>query len=124
MRTYVFQLLNLIRQNAHMFILILTLQLIQYRRRILSARIRRRSAVRGVDAVGPVGRGAGVQAAVRRGAGVCGKGRVGCGRGVAVATGAVGRFGLLLRFRGRGAAVVRAEEVVARVVAAAAGGGG
>jgi hypothetical protein len=119
MPTYVFQLLNLIRQNAHMFILILTLQLIQYRRRILSARIRRRSAVRGVDAVGPVGRGAGVQAAVGRGAGVRRK-----GRGVAVATGAVGRFGLLLGFRGRGAAVVRAEEVVARVVAAAAGGGG
>jgi hypothetical protein len=36
MRTYVFQLLNLTRQHAHMFILILTLQLIEHSGRVLA----------------------------------------------------------------------------------------
>jgi hypothetical protein len=43
--TYVFQLPDLTRQNPHMFIIILTLEFIQYRSAILASRIGRCGSV-------------------------------------------------------------------------------
>lgn len=52
-KTYILQHLDLTRQNPHL-LLILTLQLIQHRRRVLAPRIRRRTPEHGVFPCSPV----------------------------------------------------------------------
>jgi hypothetical protein len=88
LKAYIFQLLNLTRQDAHVLIIMLALQLIQHCRTILAARIRRRGAERLVASPYAIATPARIQiasAAIRR-AGVCGEAGVSGGRGVPVAT--------------------------------------
>jgi hypothetical protein len=114
--TYIFELSDLARQSADVFVIVLTLELVQHGGTVLPARVRRHRSPAAICGPGAVA-APGVQVASARRAGVRAKGGVGR-RCVAVAGTAAG--GAVRRawfrrfeFRGRGAAVVCAEEVVA-----------